>query len=670
MNRIIKWLLIIGGGLIVLIPAVLFIVSMFIDVQKYRPEIENYVSEATGRPFALGEDLRLSLFPWVSLTLSDIHLGNPPGFEEKDLVSVKFFEMRVKLIPILFRDIQVKRFILKGARIVLERSKDGIANWEGVGKKEMPKPPERKPREGLSIKALAVGEFAITDSSILWIDNVKGERFDISDVSLHLQDVSLDRPVHIVFSARLDKHPLSLDGYVGPLGKDLGKGTIPLDLSVSALKQLDMKLKGNVINPTEDPRFDMVIDVSSFSPRKVAAAMKQPFPVATTDPKALTRMAFKANLKGDAGNVSISDGILYIDESKLNFSGKVGDFSRPDVTFDLSLDEIDLDRYLPPKTEEKSDKNNKRAGSPGPNEKKHGATAPMGKKMDYTPFRRLVLNGSLRMGKLKVNNVKVQDLYLKIAGRNGIFNLDPLTFKLYQGDMSVSAGLNVKQDIPKSDFTLKAKGIQAGPLLRELLGKDILEGTANAEMTVYMTGDDAEGIKKTLNGKGDFLVEDGAIKGIDLVGMVRNTDGAYGFAHKGEKRPQTEFTELNVPFTIENGVLYTPKTSMVSTLVHVQATGKANLISEALDFVVKPTVVTTSKEDKDKMKRSEVMVPVLVSGSFSSPKFRPDLKGIAKQKLEEKVFESPKFKKIFEKDEYKPFEEKAKSILRGIFDKK
>ncbi len=242
MNRIIKWLLIIGGGLIVLIPAVLFIVSMFIDVQKYRPEIENYVSEATGRPFALGEDLRLSLFPWVSLTLSDIHLGNPPGFEEKDLVSVKFFEMRVKLIPILFRDIQVKRFILKGARIVLERSKDGIANWEGVGKKEMPKPPERKPREGLSIKALAVGEFAITDSSILWIDNVKGERFDISDVSLHLQDVSLDRPVHIVFSARLDKHPLSLDGYVGPLGKDLGKGTIPLDLSVSALKQLDMKL--------------------------------------------------------------------------------------------------------------------------------------------------------------------------------------------------------------------------------------------------------------------------------------------------------------------------------------------------------------------------------------------------------------------------------------------
>ncbi len=670
--------MIICGGLIVLIIAVLLIAPMFIDVKKYRPEIENYVSETTGRPFALGEDLRLSLFPWTSLTLSDLHLGNPSGFEEKDLASVKYFEMRVKLLPILFRDIQVKRFILKGARIVLERSKNGVTNWEGLVKPstEAPHEPQKeaepltesKPQEGLPIKSISVDEFAITDSSLLWIDNVKGERREISDISLHLQDLSLDRPVHIVFSARLDGHPLSLDGQVGPLGKDLGKGTIPLDLSVNALKQLDMKLKGDVINPAATPRFDMAIDVSAFSPREVAAAMDQPFPVTTADPKAMTRIAFKAGLKGDAENVSVSDGVLYIDESKINFSGKVGDFSRPDVAFNLSLDEIDLDRYLPPKTEKQSDKNNKTAGPPGSKEEKSGALASLRKKTDYTPFRRLVLNGTMRMGKLKVNNVKVQELYLKIAGRNGVFNLNPLTLKLYQGDMSVNGDLDVKQHVPRSTFRIKANAIQTGPLLKDTLKKDLLEGTANVEMTLHMTGDDAERIKKTLNGKGSFLVEDGAIKGIDLVGMVRNTDGAYGFARKREQRPRTEFTDLNVPFTIQNGVLYTPETSMMSELLRVQTTGKADLIKEALDFRVEPTFVTTSKEDKDKMKRSEVMVPVLVSGNFSSPKFCPDLKGIAKQKLEEKVFESSKFKKVFEKDKYKPFEEPAKDLLRGIFD--
>ena len=81
-------------------------------------------------------------------------------------------------------------------------------------------------------------------------------------------------------------------------------------------------------------------------------------------------------------------------------------------------------------------------------------------------------------------------------------------------------------------------------------------------------------------------------------------------------------------------------------------------------------VVTTSKTDKRKMKRSEVKVPVIVSGTFSSPKFRPDLRTVAKDKLEKKVFESKKFKKVFKKKKYAPYEDAAKSLLKGLLDEK
>ena len=117
MNRVVKWLLIICGGLFVVILAIILIAPSLIDINKYRPQIENAVSEATGRPFTLGEDLRLSLFPWASVTVNDVHLGNPPGFEEKDLLRLETFEVRVKFMPLvlsLFKDIQVKHFILKG----------------------------------------------------------------------------------------------------------------------------------------------------------------------------------------------------------------------------------------------------------------------------------------------------------------------------------------------------------------------------------------------------------------------------------------------------------------------------------------------------------------------------------------------------------------------------
>ena len=245
MNRIVKWVLIIGVSLIAVFIAALVLLPRFVDVKQYKPRIEAQVTKATGRAFSLGDDLRLSLFPYASLSFSDLHLGSLPGFKEKDFIIVKSFDVRVKLVPLLFKDIQVKRFILKGTRLVLETSKDGRTNWEFNAKttpelsaktpKETKKPRKAESGEGLALKAFTFGEFAVTDGFVLWLDHKKKERKEISNVTLLLQDVSLDRPIGVTFSARLDKQPFSLKGNVGPIGKMLGKGTIPMDLSVRAL---------------------------------------------------------------------------------------------------------------------------------------------------------------------------------------------------------------------------------------------------------------------------------------------------------------------------------------------------------------------------------------------------------------------------------------------------
>ena len=132
--KAIKWGAIGMGVLFVLLVAALLIIPRFVDVQKLKPEIEKQVTAATGRPFTLGGDLSLSLFPWAGLSFSDLHLGNPPGFKEKDMLVLESFEVRVKLLPLISKEIQVKRFIMKEPRIVLERRKDGRANWEGLGK--------------------------------------------------------------------------------------------------------------------------------------------------------------------------------------------------------------------------------------------------------------------------------------------------------------------------------------------------------------------------------------------------------------------------------------------------------------------------------------------------------------------------------------------------------
>ena len=673
MKKVIKWFMIAVGFLAVVVIAMLLLLPVFMDVQKYKPYIERRVSEAVGRPFTMGEKFKASLFPWAGVSLSDLHLGNPPGFDEKDFVSVKSFEIRVKLLPLLlskFKDIQINHIILNEPRIALIKQKDGKTTWEwkekepAQSKKNEIKPVEGEPGEEFSLKSLAVGDLSINNGLILWIDHSNKEKKEVSGLNLQLSDVSLDRPVNLKFDALMDGYPVSVNGKLGPVGKKPGIGAVPFDISVNALKQLAIHLKGRIDNPAEDPKFDIAVDVSSFSLRKLLSETGQPIPAGQSDPGTLNKVALKAHLKGNPQKISVSDGILNIDESKINFSVNAKDFSRPDVTFKVKLDQIDLNRYLPPKTGKKSDAN-KKSGSSELASKK-----PAEEKTDYSSLRSLVLNGSIHAGKVKVNKTVAQDINVKISGKNGIFHINPLTMKLYNGDMSSNITLNVKKNTPQSNIKLKLNNIECEPLIKDVLEKDILKGTVKAGVALSMSGDDAEKIMKTLNGKGEFSVKNGAVKGIDLVAMVRNTDGAYGFAGQSNKSSETGFSELYAPFTITDGLLKTTDTRMVSTLIRVAVSGKANLPGETLKFRIEPVVVTTSKADKKKMKRSEVKVPVLVSGTFSSPKFRPDLKAIAKDQLKKEVFESKEFKKVFKKKKYAPYEDAAKSLLKGLLDEK
>ena len=655
MNKAVKWGLIICASLVVLVIAVLLIAPAFIDIRDYKPQLEKKVADATGRPFSVGDDLSLSLFPWAGISFSDLRLGNTSGFSEKELVTVKSFEVRVKLLPLISKDIQVKRFILNEPNITLVKNKNGQVNWaqpddakkKSTAEKTAKASKSEEAEAGLPIKDLTVGEFSIANGSIIWIDHTANTRKEITAVNLKLKDVSLERPVTLSFSALLDNQPLSIDGTVGPVGKDFKQASIPLDLDIKALKELILQLNGKVSNPGSKPGIEMAVEIKAFSPRKLMAALDQKFPVATSDPDALGRVALKANLKGDQKKLMVSDGILNLDESTIKFSLNASDFSRPNLTFDFNLDRIDADRYLPPKSEQPP-------AAKKPTQKQ--AT-------DYEPLRKLILDGRIQIGQLVVNKAKIEDLHLQIKAKNGIFNLDPLKLNMYQGNVSGVGNFNVQTNTPKSSLSLNVENIQAGPLLRDVLEKDILEGAANARIKLAMSGDDAAMIKKTLDGNGEVRFNDGAIIGIDLAGMVRNVKAAFGLEQKPAQRPRTDFAELNAPFSINQGNVNTPQTSLKSPLIRVIAAGDANLVKETLDFRVEPKVVGTIKGQGDTDQRSGLMVPVLVTGTFSKPRFAPDLAGMAKKQLEETILGSGQDGQKLDKEN---LEETAKGVLKGI----
>ncbi len=656
MGKGLKWILVIVGGLVVVVIAALIILPFFLDINKYKPEIEKRVAETTGRTFRIGSDLDLSLFPFAGIKFSRLELGSPKGFEEKEFVTIENFEVRIKLLPLLSREVQVKRFVMTKPRIVLVKNKNGKANWV-FGKpherisKHKPEP-SRPHGVELPIKKLDVREFAVTKGAIVYVDHSSGLRKEISDVDLTLDDVSLESPIQVKFTAAIDKKPIRLEGMIGPIGKTPGTGTVNMDLSLKALEALAVVLTGKVTDPAVKPAFELDIKVDEFSPRKLVAALGQEFPINTTDAKALSRVSLALSVKGGINSVSVSGGSLGLDDSKLTFSAKAKDFLKPDIAFDINLDDIDLDRYLPPPSEKKETD----ASKPSPKKNKP----------DYAPLRRMVLEGAVNIGKLKVHGLRIQDVVVKLAGKNSIFSLNPMAMKLYDGDTNLNGVLNVQKDTPQTTVNITAKTIQAAPLLKDLMNKDLIEGAGSATVALAFSGDTADAIKKTLSGKGQLRFEDGAVIGVDIASMVRNVQSAFGYSEKLEQKPKTDFTELDVPFTIKNGLVNTPGSRMQSPLLRLIAAGNADLVKETLDFRIEPKLVATIKGQGDTAQRRGLLVPVLVSGTFSSPKFRPDLKAIAQEQLKKQVLESEEAKKLMEKKELKQAKEKARGMLKGI----
>ena len=714
MSKPVKYFLIAAVSFCILVVVAIFTITSLVDVNRYKPQIEQFVTEKTGYPLTLGGKISLSLFPWVGLSFTDFQLGNPKGFVNKTFVHVDDFQAQVKVLPLLSKKVEISKFILKKPEIFLEKSPKGVWNWQKLTEGNKPSTasasektmsagkatapvgstagktspqgiPAAQKTGGFALQSLAVGEFSITDGLIEVNDLQNKQKREVSDFTLQLTDVSLDQPINMTMSAMLDGKPLGLKGTVGPLGQDFGKGKINLDLKIQAFDTLNAQTNGYLEDINTKKAYKLTVNVEPFNLKQLFSNLKLSFPVTTTDPKAFGKVGLKANIAGDTTQVVLSQSNITLDDTSINLDATAKDFSRPDLAFNISADSIDLDRYLPPAAPEGkavSEPSRKEANQE-PVKASGTAPAPASGNMppaqvkqssgiDYSPLRKLVLKGALKLGKVKVHGGTVTNVALDVTGRDGLFTLNSLGLDLYEGKIAANGKLNVQKNVPATELNLTLQNVQAGPLLKDFAHKDIIEGVLKAEVAVNMKGDNGDLIKQSLNGKGDLLFKDGALIGLDLAQMARTIESGFTLEQQGE-RPKTDFAELHAPFSITNGLVHTPDTTLVSPFLRVSVTGDANLVNEALALKVKPTIVGTIKGQGDEEKRGGLTVPILVGGTFNAPKFKPDLESFAKGQMptKEELGEIIKTGKIppERKEQLKKDVEQAKGLLKGLFGK-
>jgi AsmA protein len=715
MGKGVKYVFITFGVLTLLFCAALLIVPHLIDVDKLKPRIEQLVSEKTGYPLKIMGTIDLSVFPWVGINFTDLVLNNPEDFQEKKFLSIKNFEARLKVLPLLSKRVEINRFIIDQPEVLLTRNDEGFWNWQGTGsasnngrqeatgkreasQEQTESKPATQPEapKQLGIQSLLVGEFALTNGKVVVDDQLNETTRELSDINLTLQDVSLDRPIFITLLAHFDDNPVELTGSFGPVTPDPLNSRIRIDIDIDLFKTLALNTSGYIENLASALSYDLAFKISSFSPRHLFSQLGLDFPAAATGPHAFESIEAKGTVSGTKSSIALSRSEIRFDESNLLAELRAKEFSKPDLEFHLKLDDIEIDRYLPAGKDGKGSKStpesSKTTMPPG---KKEGAagessspTSPsvksnstegqnsgnslsaIEKKTDFEPLRKLVMSGDLSIDTIKMHGGIISNLMTAVDGKDGLFNLTSLNSDLYQGTISSTGYVDLRKAEPVSSVKLNIDNVQAGPLLRDFADKNIIEGTLQADIDLTGSGMTADQIKTSLNGKGELFFRDGAIIGIDLAHLARNIKSGFTLDQQGE-RPKTDFAELHAPFTITNGLVDTPKTTLKSPFIRVDGHGKADLVSETIDFRLTPKLVGTIKGQGDKEAHSGIAVPVIVGGTFEKPTFAPDLEalvreqGIDKKEISE-ILETGKISPQ-RKEQLGEEVEKAKTLLKGLF---
>lgn len=336
-------------------------------------------------------------------------------------------------------------------------------------------------------------------------------------------------------------------------------------------------------------------------------------------------------VKADGEQLNVTPFGVKFDDTNIKGGFGVSRFAKPIYHFDLDIDKLDADRYIA-----KSD------AKPAEN-KPANPDAPI----DLSALKQINADGEIRIGWLKLANVKSTNVKIKLQAEDGVAQLSPFSANLYEGSMNGSLRVDARST-PSIAFKQAMSGIAIGPLLVDAINNDMLSGKGTLNVDVTTQGATVGALKKSLNGTAAVNLADGAVKGIDIAGTIRDVKDKLNVLKSqsnvaGDKSKKTDFSEMVASFNIKNGVAHNEDLSMKAPLFRIAGNGDIDIANEKLNYTAKPTVVASLKgqggANLDDL--SGITIPVKLTGTFAKPEYAIDFAAIgtalAQKKLLDKV---------------------------------
>jgi uncharacterized protein involved in outer membrane biogenesis len=203
-------------GIIVVVVLVIMvvlaaIVPHFIDVNRYRGQIQAQLEQRLNRPVSLGQ-MHASLFP-PSAKVENAVIGEDRSFHTgRPFASARMLTVSLRLLPLLHGDFEVSSIELKQPQVELVRNPQGAWNVASLGKNTSSGPatpapqttPSQPGQNPSSQQSFSLGELKLTDGTVAVTDEQQREPRAVYDhIDLSLANFAPGRPFSIALAAHL-----------------------------------------------------------------------------------------------------------------------------------------------------------------------------------------------------------------------------------------------------------------------------------------------------------------------------------------------------------------------------------------------------------------------------------------------------------------------------------
>jgi AsmA protein len=619
--------------------------------------------------------MHLSLLP-PSFKVENPAIGDDSRFSaDTPFVKAQELDVSVKLLPLLHKQVEVNSLSLQRPSVNLIENASGVWNFASIGhpegqtqpsqtaetpSKQPPSatPPKTSPSTS-SEQQFSLGELNIRDGQISVLNQQKSKTPSIYDhIDVTLKNFSPDKPFTVdasVHMAGAGSQEARLQGRGGPINngnpaatpfrgtltlKQISIGDVSKFLNFPALNGADGTISGETKINCESGKLTAQGETQVQNAK--VHGMELGFPVAA-----------QYDLTDDLGAdlLTIRNFIMKLGSTPLEMTGTIN--SKPtSPLLDLNVKANNVSIAEVTKMAAASGM----ALSQGTN-----ATGNVNANIQVRgPADKPVLNGTVVGSNLQLSG---KDIAQPVQIQSVNLNLTPTQiqsndFNIVSGGTTVNAHLvlrDYQSSRPTVDAVVRAPRAQLPAILSMakaygVTSLDKVSGAGTVNVDLHASGPvkavNMAEIMRALNGTIDLDLNNVKYSGANISSELSKIAGFLNPGAASQSSPGiTTISKMTGNIQVKNGIAQTNNLQAQLDIGNVGAVGTANLVDERLNMRV-TAVLSQSASQKAggnsvggfmqtalANQQGELVIPALVTGTFSNPKFAPDVQQIAQMKL-------------------------------------